>query len=205
MGTDFMEKKEMRALLILLVFVGFVFSGFSEKPDYNSTEEKLAIKINEVKKVIEANPKYNKEIAFFIDMGIESGKYRFFVYNLKTNKIIDEGLVTHGFGSDKKSNGELSFSNVNNSLCTSLGKYSVGNSYSGSYGKAYKLYGLDKTNSNAYARDIVLHKMSTIPDQEQNESIEKSFGCPAVNERYFERLATIIDSSNSNIILSIYY
>jgi hypothetical protein len=205
MKTNLRVKREIQVLLILLVFVGFVFSGFSEKPEYNSTEEKLAIQINEVKKVVNANPKYNKEIAFFIDMGIGSGKYRFFVYNLKTNKIIDQGLVTHGFGSESKSTGEMTFSNVNNSLCTSLGKYSVGNSYLGSYGKAYKLYGLDKTNSNAFNRNIVLHKMSTVPDQEQNEFIEKSFGCPAVNERYFDRLAGIIDDSNSNIILSIYY
>jgi hypothetical protein len=205
MSTNLKANKEMRALLILLVFVGFVFSGFSKKPENSSADERLAIQINEVKKVVDANSKYNKEIAFFIDMGIESGKFRFFIYNLKTNEIIDEGLVTHGFGSEKRSSGELKFSNVSNSLCTSLGKYSVGNSYLGSYGKAYKLYGLDKTNSNAFARNIVLHKMSTIPDQEQEGSIEKSFGCPAVNERYFERLADIIDNSNSNIIMSIYY
>lgn len=205
MNTNLKANKEMRALLVLLVFVGFIFSGFSEKPKYNSAEERFTIQINEVKKVVNSSTKYNKEIAFFIDMGIESGKFRFFIYNLKSNKIIDEGLVTHGFGSEKRSTGELRFSNVSNSLCTSLGNYSVGNSYLGSYGKAYKLYGLDKTNSNAFARNIVLHKMSSIPEQEQNGSIEKSFGCPAVNERYFERLAEIIDNSNSNIIMSIYY
>lgn len=205
MSTSLKTNKKMRALLVVLVFVGFVFSAFSGKPEYISTEEKLAIQINQVKKVVDANPGYNNEFAFFIDMGIESGKYRFFVYNLKTNEIIDEGLVTHGFGSESKSNGELKFSNVNNSLCTSLGNYSIGNSYLGSYGKAYKLYGLDKTNSNAFERNIVLHKMSTIPDHEQNESIEKSFGCPAVNELYFERLAKLIDHSKANIIMSIYY
>lgn len=205
MVTNINTNKGMKVLVMLLVFIGFVFSGFSRKPEYSSIEEKLAIQINEVNKVVDASPNYNKEIAFFIDMGIESGRYRFFVYNLKTNKIIDQGLVTHGFGSEIKSTGEITFSNVNNSLCTSVGKYSVGNSYLGSYRKAHKLYGLDKTNSNAFNRNIVLHKMKTVPEQEQNESIEKSFGCPVVNELCFERLAGIIDNSNSNIILSIYY
>src|SRR3970282_954011 len=200
MSTNLKANKEMRALLIILVFFGFVFSGFSVKKEYNSAEEKLAIHINEVKKVVNANSIYNKELAFFIDMGIQSGKYRFFVYNLKTNRIIDEGLVTHGFGSEKRSNGIMTFSNVDKSLCTSLGNYSIGNSYLGSYGKAYKLNGLDKSNSNAFARNIVLHKMSSIPAQEHNGSIEKSFGCPAVNEKYFERLASKIDHSNSHII-----
>jgi hypothetical protein len=205
MRTIINTNRQMKLPVALLVFAGFVFASFSKKPEYNSIDKKLAIQINEVKKVVDANPKYNKEIAFFIDMGIESGKYRFFVYHVKTEKIIEQGLVTHGFGSETKSTGEMTFSNVNNSLSTSLGKYSVGNSYLGSYGKAYRLYGLDKTNSNAFSRNIVLHKMSTVPDQEQNESIEKSFGCPAVSERYFERLDSIIDNSNSNIILSIYY
>jgi hypothetical protein len=198
-------KKERKVLLILLILVGFVFASFSNKSANSSTEEKLTIQINDVKKVVNTNSKYNKEIAFFIDMGIESGKYRFFVYNLKTNEIIDEGLVTHGLGSETKTKGELKFSNTNNSFCTSLGKYSIGGYYNGHYGKAYKLYGLDRSNSNAFDRNIVLHKMASIPAEEQNGYIGNSLGCPVINEIYFERLAKIIDNSSSKIILNIYY
>ncbi|HJY13542.1 MAG TPA: murein L,D-transpeptidase catalytic domain family protein, partial [Flavobacterium sp.] len=101
--------------------------------------------------------------------------------------------------------GKLKFSNVPNSLSTSLGKYYIGNSYYGKFGKAYKLYGLDKTNSNAFYRDIVFHYYFDVPYQEQKGYICNSFGCPMVNKKYFERTAKIIDDSDSNIVMSIYY
>jgi hypothetical protein len=173
--------------------------------DYNSTEEKLNNQIEEVRKLISNNPKYNKEIAFFIDMEIQSGKNRFFIYDLKNNKIIDEGLVAHGSGSETGIPGKLKFSNVANSLSSSLGKYSIGNHYNGQFGKSYKLHGLDKTNSNAFARSIVLHKFWAVPYEEQEKYICNSYGCPMVNEKYFERIEKIIDDSKTNIILSIYY
>ena len=86
-----------------------------------------------------------------------------------------------------------------------LGKYSIGSHYKGKFGKAYKLYGLDKTNSNAFNRSIVLHKYSAVPYEEQDATICHSFGCPMVNVKYFERIEKIIDNSKTNIILSIYY
>jgi hypothetical protein len=195
----------MRQLFFVLIFIGLIFSSFNKNPENNSLGEKLNDQVEEVKKIINNNSKYNKEIAFFIDMSIPSGKNRFFIYDLKNNKIIDEGLVAHGLGSETDVKGKLKFSNTNNSLCTSLGRYSIGNHYNGKFGKAYKLYGLDKTNCNAYDRNIVLHKFSSVPYEEQDEFICKSFGCPMVNEKYFGRLEKILDNSKTNIILSIYY
>ena len=170
-----------------------------------STEERLKIQVNEIKKSIKTNSEFNNEIAFFIDMKIHSGKNRFFIYDLKTNKLIDQGLVAHGSGSETDVEGKLKFSNVNNSLCTSLGKYSIGNSYVGSFGKAYKLFGLDATNSNAFDRNVVLHKYSSVPYEEQVGPICNSFGCPMVNEKFYTRIEKIIDNSKKKILLNIYY
>src|SRR5688500_17819209 len=39
---------------------------------------------------------YNTNTCFLIDMSIESGKNRFFVYDLKKDSVVDAGLVTHG-------------------------------------------------------------------------------------------------------------
>lgn len=199
------RSREMRKMCFILIFIGIVCSSFTKNPVRIAAEEKLDKQIEEVKKIIQKNPKYNKEIAFFLDMGIMSGKNRFFVYDLKNNKIIDEGLVAHGLGSETGVEGQLQFSNTSNSLSTSLGKYSIGSHYKGKFGKAYKLYGLDKTNSNAFNRSIVLHKYSKVPYEEQDATICHSFGCPMVNVKYFERIEKIIDNSQSNIILSIYY
>jgi hypothetical protein len=195
----------MRKIFFGLILMGFLFSSFNKNYKNNSAEVKLNNQVEEVKKLINSNSKYNKEIAFFIDMEIQSGKNRFFVYDLKNDKIIDEGLVAHGSGSETGIPGKLKFSNTNNSRCTSLGKYSVGNHYYGQYGKAYKLYGLDKTNNNAFDRSIVLHEFWAVPYEEQDKNICNSYGCPMVNEKYFDRIEKIIDNSKTNIILSIYY
>ncbi|OMQ09183.1 murein L,D-transpeptidase catalytic domain-containing protein [[Flexibacter] sp. ATCC 35103] len=192
-------------LLMLVVLFGYKII-FSTNTFLSKNDKSIDIaQINAVKKLINSNSKYNSRIAFFIDMKIPSGQNRFFVYDLKLNKIIDRGLVAHGSGSETKIKGRLKFSNVPNSLSTSLGKYSIGNYYIGKFGKAYKLYGLDTTNSNAFIRDIVFHYYFDVPYKEQDNYICNSYGCPMVNKRYFDRMAAIIDSSKSNIVMSIYY
>lgn len=148
---------------------------------------------------------YNAKIAFFIDMRIKSGKNRFFVYDLVNDKILEEGLVANGVGSETTVRGDLKFSNEPNSKSTSLGRYSVCKSYKGMFGKAYKLSGLDETNSNAEKRAIVLHSYSAVPEGEQDYYISNSQGCPMVNEIFFKKLEKIIDSSKSKIIMNIYY
>lgn len=168
-----------------------------------TTEERISEQVLRIKELVKANPKFNNEIAFLLDMKIMSGKNRFFIYDLKNDRIIDQGLVAHGIGSGFY--GELKFSNENNSYCTSLGNYYIGKSYVGEYGKSYKLHGFEATNNNAYSRSIVLHKYDKVPYEEQNNIICNSLGCPMVNETYYKRIEKLIDSSKSNIILDIYY
>lgn len=205
-----------KRIFFLLVFIIVLFTKIllldNSKKEINKTpnlnkksEQKLSQRVEAVKKLIAANSKYNTKTAFFIDMKINSGKNRFFIYDLQKNKIIDQGLVAHGSGSETGIKNKLKFSNVNNSLCTALGKYYIGYSYKGDFGKAYKLYGLDKTNDNAFLRNIVLHKYSKVPYKEQENPICNSYGCPMVSEKYYARIEKLIDSSEKNIILDIYY
>jgi len=114
-------------------------------------------------------------------------------------------LIARGIGSKTENKPKLKFSNNGSSFCTSLGKYSIGKNYVGKYGKAYKLHGLDATNSNAFARSIVLHKYDKVPYEEQDRAIVHSLGCPMINDLYYDRIEKIIDSSKQNIILDIYY
>lgn len=200
--------KKFVPLLFTFIFVGFnCISETGNTPSItdNTTEKRLLSHVKEVQIMTSKDARYNDKIAFFIDMKIPSGKNRFFVYNLKSNKIIDQGLVAHGSGSETGIEGQLKFSNVSKSLSTSLGKYATGISYNGQFGKAYKLHGLDKTNSNAFVRNIVLHKYSKVPYDEQTESICNSYGCPMVNEKFFKRIEELIDHSDKSIILDIYY
>jgi hypothetical protein len=169
------------------------------------SNQRLKKKVDSLKVFIAKNSEYNSEIAFFIDMRIKSGENRYFVYNLKENKITDEGLVAHGSGSETGIENQLKFGNVPNSNRTSLGKYTIGHHYVGKFGKAYKLNGLDKTNDKAFERFIVLHYYDKVPYEEQLEPICNSLGCPMVNEKFFNRLEKILDASEKKILLAIYY
>jgi hypothetical protein len=147
---------------------------------------------------------YNTQYCFMLDMKIESGKKRFFVYNLKNDSIELAGLVTHGSG--KVSSDEIKFSNTEGSLCTSLGRYKIGGSYNGKFGLAFKLYGLDSANSNAFNRFVVLHAHSCVPNDEIAPlTICESWGCPTVAPAFLTELKTYIDKSEKPVLLNIYY
>ena len=148
---------------------------------------------------------YSEGYCFLIDMKMASGKKRFFVYNLKNDSVQTAGLVTHGSGSDKGTD-QLYFSNIPNSNCTSLGKYKIGNSYNGKFGLAFKLYGLDKTNSKAFNRFVVLHSHSCVPEEDIDPlPICESWGCPTVSPTFLTILKKYIDNADKPIILWIYY
>jgi len=200
-------KKVIIVFLFILAFfmVYLLLSDSKEIASLSSENKRIESQIADVKKLISKNPQYNNKIAFFIDMKIRSGKNRFFVYDLKADKIIDKGLVAHGSGSETGIKGKLRFSNVPNSLSTSLGKYYIGKHYYGKFGRAYKLYGLDATNSNAFKRDIVFHYYYDVPYNEKDGYICNSYGCPMVSKKYFDRISRLIDNSESDILMSIYY
>ncbi|AQX10456.1 murein L,D-transpeptidase catalytic domain-containing protein [Elizabethkingia ursingii] len=161
-------------------------------------------KTEEIRKFASENG-YNEKLAFFVDFSLTSNKCRFFVVDLKSGKILEKGLVAHGSGSESgKTNGKLKFSNTDGSYCSSLGKYVIKNSYKGDFGKAYRLIGLDNTNSNAFSRAIVLHKYSKVPDNETTNPIVLSLGCPMVSPTFFGTLEKYIDSAEKSIVLYIY-
>ncbi|WP_343694377.1 murein L,D-transpeptidase catalytic domain-containing protein [Flavobacterium sp.] len=199
----------MKLTTLILLFTVSIFGNPKENKNDNTPinpeMERFSNQLLEVKAMIAKNGSYNNKIAFFVDMRIKSGKNRFFVYDLENDTILEEGLVANGFGSETNVRGELKFSNEPNSKCTSLGRYAVGKSYKGMFGKSYKLYGLDETNSNAVKRAIVLHSYSAVPNEEQDYYISTSHGCPMVSETFFKKIEKIIDGSKSNIILNIYY
>lgn len=198
-------------LIVILSVLGIVLlsnfylkSASSKKEVSENVLDKTLSKAEEIKAFLKKNSKYNKDVFFLIDMRIPSYKYRFFVYDTKKNKITDSGLVAHGSGSETDTD-ELKFSNTDGSLMTSLGKYYIGNSYNGTFGKAYRMYGLDKTNSNAFLRNIVLHSYHKIPYEVQTSPIVLSWGCPMVNEKFYLRIQSILDKSDKNILMYIYY
>ena len=161
-------------------------------------------KIEQVKDFIKGK-KYNQELAIFINFRIPSNKYRFFIYDLKNNKVLEKAIVAHGSGSVVKGTDDLVFSNTENSYQSSLGNYEIGSSYIGKFGKAYRLKGLDKTNSNALKRAIVLHSYYCISDVETKELACLGLGCPMLSPNFFKVAEKYIDASKKPIILYAFY
>ena len=155
-------------------------------------------------KKFEAGKNFSKKIIFLVDMSLPSGKNRFFVYDIPGDSIMKASLVAHGSGNNGFSF-TPKFSNRAESSCTALGKYKIGKRYSGRFGTAYKLFGLDSTNSNAFKRNIVLHSYNCVPLEETYPlPICNSRGCPMVSPAFLKQLQTIIDKSEVPVLLWIF-
>lgn len=147
---------------------------------------------------------FNNNFCFLVDMRLPSGKDRFFVYDLRKDSIVLAGLVAHGCGSANFSY-TPSFSNIDGSGCTSLGRYRIGYPYQGQFGRAYKLYGLDATNDQAFNRNIVLHSFTNVPEGETYPyPICNSRGCPMVSPAFLKQLQLLIDPSGKPVLLYIF-
>lgn len=201
--------------IFLLLFSWFTSSGIWKrtkannsilsKKEYhlgNTTFEKLKKKSTEAASFVKNNG-YNESVCFFIDMSLPSGQNRFFVYDIANDSIQRSGLVTHGRCNQLWLEGRK-YSNVPGCGCTSLGKYKIGYSYNGTFGLAYKLYGLDKTNNNAFKRYVVLHAHECVPKSEVEDDICQSDGCPTVSPRFLKELKPVISGSSKPILLWVF-
>ena len=168
----------------------------------DATIRKLNLKSDDAISFTKKNG-YNPSICFFVDMSLPSGQNRFFIYDMLKDSVLNSGLVTHGRCNLLWLDGRK-YSNEPGCGCSSLGKYKIGHSYNGRFGLAYKLYGLDKTNSNAFKRFVVLHSHECVPGNEVMDEICQSDGCPTVAPQFLQQLRSIINKSQKPILLWIY-
>lgn len=188
--------KKITVLFILLCFT----CGFKSQKAFILPESK----ITEIRTFLKGK-NYNQDIAVFINFKIYSGKYRYFIYDLRNNKVLQQAIVSHGSGSVIKNSDALSFSNIEGSYQSSLGKFEIKESYIGKFGKSYRLNGLDFTNNNAMQRAIVLHSYECIPDKESQNPACLSLGCPMLSLNALQQTAHYIDSSKQTVILYAFY
>lgn len=184
---------------------------FEVKGDYQASfkntlpAENWEKKLNELKEYCGKN-QYNTHFGILIDFSIPSSDYRYFFVNMDNKTIVKKGLVAHGDCNDfPASVTEAKFSNRDNSHCSSKGKYKVGESYKSKiWGKSYRLHGLEASNSNAFARGIVMHAHSELPYVPNGTYINTSYGCPMLNKQFFNEMAQIIDTTTTPMIMWIY-
>ena len=202
----------IKALVVLLLFSTCSHLESHPKQEQNiDTRNRLQQKADEALAFCNKN-NYNTDFCILIDMKIHSGKNRMFVWNFKTKDIDRQALCAHGCGKgDKLSTGAKPiFSNIEGSLCSSLGKYKLGlRSYSRwGINVHYKMHGLDKTNSNAYKRIIVFHSHTPLPDKEiypQHLPMGWSFGCPVTSNEMMKYMDKKLQITNKPTLMWIYY
>lgn len=152
--------------------------------------------------------KLDTTIAFFVNMGIHSGKKRFFVYDLSTRTMLYSGLCCHGLGKGSTQTVPV-FSNEKGSNCTSLGKYKLGARAFSNWGIGahYKMHGLESTNTNAFSRIVVLHSYEYVPNTEiypQHLPLGWSQGCPVITNQLMVQVDELLKNRKISVLLWIY-
>jgi hypothetical protein len=146
-----------------------------------------------------------------IDMSLHSGRKRFHVWDFQKDSAVYSFLVGHGCCSNPwradYSKDNPTFSNVEGSHCSSLGRYKIGARAYSSWGvqTKYFLHGLDSSNSNAYERQIVFHSWEAISDEEvYPNGTPEGWGCPVISNKSFELIDPMLKAVTKPVLMWIY-
>jgi len=212
--------------IILIVISGIYLQGrqlhedlYQEKISFNDSipitfQEKLSnsyeiplpaisIALNGFSDFKSQNLLKNDSLLTIIDFSASSTEKRFFLLDLKNQKVLKQTLVAHG----KNSGLDFaeSFSNKKRSRKSSLGFYVTGETYEGKHGFSLRLDGMSKDlNDNARKRAIVIHGANYVNQDfiKANGRIGRSFGCPALS---FDEANEIIELIKEGSCLFIYH
>lgn len=150
----------------------------------------------------------NNDYYFLLDLSIHSGKNRFFVYDFKQKKIIDQNIVTHGacdhFETNVTKYQKAKFSSRQDSHCSMRGKFKIGKRDYSSWGinVKYWLHGLEEQNKSAVDRVVVLHSWTQVANTEIYPRYSPlSWGCPAVSNAFMRKLDSRLQKAEKPVLL----
>lgn len=148
--------------------------------------------------------KLEKRFCFLFNVDAASSTNRFMVYNFENDSIMYSGKAAHGRCNRNFLVGRK-YSDEPGCGCTAPGKYRIGTRYTGRFGLAYKLHGLDSTNQNALRRSIVLHGHECVPAADARVlEICQSDGCPMVAPYFMKQLDSLLRTTQTPVLLWIY-
>ncbi len=126
------------------------------------------------------------------DFSQSSKKKRLYIIDTKNYRVLMNTYVAHG----KNSGLDMAerFSNVPESLQSSLGFYVTKGTYFGKHGLSLKLSGVERGfNDKAEARDVVIHGAEYIgANRLSSPYMGRSFGCPAVPQEQSDKVINIL-------------
>lgn len=215
-----MYRHKISLLVLLLCGLTTVSALPSDKPTrsskYIKSDEKVKSNISSIRLraqqalIFNKSKKYNKDFCILIDLSIHSGLKRLIVWDFKQDTVAYSALVSHGCGdlpwSDTRSKKKAILSNVNGSHCSSGGKYIIGKRGYSNWGinVNYKLHGLEKTNNNAFNRQIVLHSWEVSDKEVYPNGTPEGWGCPAISNKAMRFLDPMLKASKEPVLLWVY-
>lgn len=134
----------------------------------------------------------SKGTLIVVDYSKPSSQKRMTIMDLRSNTVRGNLRVAHGVNSGKVY--ATDFSNHPGSRKSSLGLYKVAEEYRGKHGTSFRLDGLDRTNSKARARAIVVHAAeyatygTMLEHRNESYRLGRSAGCFAVSPSDMSRL-----------------
>lgn len=179
-----MKRKILLASIAIVVIIAVMFiAGNIIAPSTNArAKEHAELALSYCK----ANG-LRTDYCILVDFDVHPGKNRFFIWDFNKREIVYSTICEHGRGG-KSTHRTPEFSNKIGSRCSSLGKYYVMNRrhmYNYPSVPCYVLKGVDKTNSNAMARGILIHpsvsQITTFPFPLQS----RTEGCLAYHLEVF--------------------
>lgn len=152
------------------------------------------------KKLVDKGIVRNDDILTVIDFSQPSSKKRMYIIDLKNYDVLVNTYVAHGKNSGLKEANR--FSNVHESLQSSLGFYVTKGTYFGKHGLSLRLDGKDKGfNDNAESRAVVVHGADYIGDHRLGSPyMGRSFGCPAVPQHQANKVINLIKDGTTLFI-----
>ena len=146
---------------------------------------------------------------FFLNYGVPSGTPRFYVWDFAKHEVIATARCMHGSGLTNTASQPV-FSNKVNSNCSSLGRFEVlRNEHGSRLRRSFRLQGLDKENSNAYSRGLLIHSSLWVEQHKHKKYIPlhtpSCQGCVTISPRGMRYVERLVKNEPKNILLWSYY
>lgn len=149
---------------------------------------------------------FNTRVALLMDLGRHSGRRRFVVWDFQQGRALHSFPASHGSGSARSHvrSAYAECSNEDSSHLSSAGRALVAERYVGRYGVAYRLDGLDETNSALRERCVVLHGWRyTTSFPIYPFPTVGSWGCPVLSRRAMRKVDEILQREE-RVVLWLY-
>jgi hypothetical protein len=156
------------------------------------SKEALDYALKGYQKLVDAGSVVNNRYLTIVDFSQSSRKKRFYLLDVKNNKLVHNTFVSHG----KNTGIDMAekFSNKMNSEQSSLGFFITSATYTGKHGLSLRLSGKEAGfNDNAEARGVVVHGAAYVNAGRVNSGyMGRSQGCPALPEAEYAKVINII-------------